>query len=286
MHRTAQCTSTWQTCSFAGVKYNRHGPSSQQGFTTISERGFFFLGKKVLSSESRESIAVQYKCLAGIRKDVCVCMCGCMCKKTNACLESFDHPPPTTLHRLLVSDWLAGEPPFAVTHLYKASLLSRSPIHSLDTLPHSPTTTSPNESSSSLSSQGFLLPSHTSHNTHAMSPTKGLSKTWVSSPSTLALAAMLLSATVVQGLPASSSPVTPILAAPSSGEDACATFWKRQDCGFVGITEEGCQQRQCCWSTTVVPTIPWCFQKAVTIILFPSCFAASYCYAAAAASPF
>jgi len=39
--------------------------------------------------------------------------------------------------------------------------------------------------------------------------------------------------------------------------------YKKQDCGFVGIDQNGCEQKGCCW----VPagdnsSTPWCFNKA------------------------
>ncbi|KAG0380562.1 hypothetical protein BGX24_007249 [Mortierella sp. AD032] len=93
-------------------------------------------------------------------------------------------------------------------------------------------------------------------------PTGHVHRAWRAKP-TLTLAALtviLLSSTLVQGkqqAPSNSSPTTPILAA---DDDVCATLWGRQECGFLGITKDGCQQRQCCWSPTLVP-VPWCFQK-------------------------
>ncbi|KAF9300301.1 hypothetical protein BG003_003243, partial [Podila horticola] len=45
-----------------------------------------------------------------------------------------------------------------------------------------------------------------------------------------------------------------------SGDDVCSNLWSRQECGFLGITKEGCIQRQCCWAPSMAP-VPWCFQK-------------------------
>ncbi|KAF9906845.1 hypothetical protein BX616_000598 [Lobosporangium transversale] len=42
--------------------------------------------------------------------------------------------------------------------------------------------------------------------------------------------------------------------------DVCSGLLGRQECGFVGITKDGCIQRQCCWSPSKAP-VPWCFKK-------------------------
>lgn len=113
---------------------------------------------------------------------------------------------------------------------------------------------------------------------HAMSPTA-----WVKSP-TLALTFLLLLSTTTlvaqggkpqspQAPPAQpSSPAASPVIAPPADDDVCATLWARQECGYLGITKDGCQQRQCCWSPTLVP-VPWCFQKKVPFLHF---FASMY----------
>ncbi|KAF9280337.1 hypothetical protein BGZ88_012255 [Linnemannia elongata] len=99
-----------------------------------------------------------------------------------------------------------------------------------------------------------------------MSPT-----TWVKSPTVALTFLLLLSTTTLvaqggkpqshQAPPAQpSSPAPSPVIAPLAEDDVCATLWGRQECGFLGITKDGCQQRQCCWSPTLVP-VPWCFQK-------------------------
>ncbi|KAF9092384.1 hypothetical protein BGX23_004354 [Mortierella sp. AD031] len=98
-----------------------------------------------------------------------------------------------------------------------------------------------------------------------MTPQKGHVKSWRVTPSTLVLlgSALLFSTVavvVVQGAKPLSSAATPLQEQPTGDEDVCATLWGRQDCGFLGITKDGCQQRQCCWSPTLVP-VPWCFEK-------------------------
>ncbi|KAG0344478.1 hypothetical protein BG004_004450 [Podila humilis] len=61
-----------------------------------------------------------------------------------------------------------------------------------------------------------------------------------------------------------SANVTPVNSTLGKGTDAdidvCSDLWSRQECGYLGITKEGCQQRQCCWAPSYAP-VPWCFQK-------------------------
>ena len=35
----------------------------------------------------------------------------------------------------------------------------------------------------------------------------------------------------------------------------------REDCGYFGIDEEGCYQRECCWGETSTPGVPWCYHS-------------------------
>lgn len=44
---------------------------------------------------------------------------------------------------------------------------------------------------------------------------------------------------------------------------SCNNFGPRFDCGFVGITEEGCVQRHCCWALPPDLRVdqPWCFTE-------------------------
>ncbi|KAF9414217.1 hypothetical protein BGZ94_000466 [Podila epigama] len=46
-------------------------------------------------------------------------------------------------------------------------------------------------------------------------------------------------------------------------DPVCSNLWSRQECGYLGITQDGCHQRQCCWAPTLAP-VPWCFQKKHT----------------------
>ncbi|KAG0087450.1 hypothetical protein BGZ93_010954 [Podila epicladia] len=66
-----------------------------------------------------------------------------------------------------------------------------------------------------------------------------------------------------------------VLSAPSnsteSGDDVCSNLLSRQECGFLGITKEGCIQRQCCWAPSMAP-VPWCFQKKQNNLNAPYCF--------------
>ena len=31
------------------------------------------------------------------------------------------------------------------------------------------------------------------------------------------------------------------------------------DCGWIGINQQGCEERDCCWNPSSDPSIPWCF---------------------------
>mmetsp|Transcript_30110 Transcript_30110/g.32819 ORF Transcript_30110/g.32819 Transcript_30110/m.32819 type:complete len:507 (+) Transcript_30110:78-1598(+) len=37
--------------------------------------------------------------------------------------------------------------------------------------------------------------------------------------------------------------------------------YDKVDCGFVGITQSGCESKGCCWSSSSVNGIPWCFYQ-------------------------
>ncbi|KAF9157282.1 hypothetical protein DFQ26_008903 [Actinomortierella ambigua] len=39
----------------------------------------------------------------------------------------------------------------------------------------------------------------------------------------------------------------------------CSHLTGRQDCGYLGVTQDECAQRQCCWSPA--EGVPWCFHK-------------------------
>ncbi|GJJ75499.1 hypothetical protein EMPS_07857 [Entomortierella parvispora] len=43
-------------------------------------------------------------------------------------------------------------------------------------------------------------------------------------------------------------------------DPSCSHLWARHECGYLGINQELCLQRQCCWSPALAP-VPWCFEK-------------------------
>ena len=51
---------------------------------------------------------------------------------------------------------------------------------------------------------------------------------------------------------------------------------ERIECGFVGITEDGCTARGCCWRRSDTNNVPWCFQQnsewIIPIGKYPSMF--------------
>lgn len=108
-----------------------------------------------------------------------------------------------------------------------------------------------------------ILPSHSTP--RPLPSTPSLKKRDImgrSSPALWVLAtALSLSALRVHAAPPRSVVDKGSLAATSSA-DVCSHFFSRQDCGYVGITEDACIQRQCCWSPSMAP-IPWCFQRKV-----------------------
>mgnify|MGYP002627011126 CR=1 FL=1 len=34
---------------------------------------------------------------------------------------------------------------------------------------------------------------------------------------------------------------------------------RKRDCGWIGINQQGCEERDCCWKEDADPSIPWCF---------------------------
>jgi hypothetical protein len=38
--------------------------------------------------------------------------------------------------------------------------------------------------------------------------------------------------------------------------------YDKVDCGYVGITQSGCESKGCCWASSSVSGIPWCFYQA------------------------
>lgn len=44
----------------------------------------------------------------------------------------------------------------------------------------------------------------------------------------------------------------------------CSHILSQQECGYLGITEDQCLQRQCCWNP-VLATVPRCFEKKVLL---------------------
>ncbi|KAF9581414.1 hypothetical protein BGW38_001583 [Lunasporangiospora selenospora] len=75
-----------------------------------------------------------------------------------------------------------------------------------------------------------------------------------------ALSLLSLTAFQADALPQPVSPVHHHLAPRADDPESCSFYWGREDCGYVGINEQTCRQRQCCWEPSMAP-IPWCFQK-------------------------
>jgi len=53
-------------------------------------------------------------------------------------------------------------------------------------------------------------------------------------------------------------PPTP---APTPGRQCGVAESNRRDCGFSGIDENGCNARDCCWKSSGVSGVPWCFYQ-------------------------
>jgi len=54
-------------------------------------------------------------------------------------------------------------------------------------------------------------------------------------------------------------PPTP---APTTAPQCGVAESSRRDCGFSGIDENGCRDKGCCWTSSGVPGVPWCFDQA------------------------
>jgi len=53
------------------------------------------------------------------------------------------------------------------------------------------------------------------------------------------------------------TPVAPSPAAQCSVDDS-----DRQECGYSGVDEAGCIERDCCWKSSATFGVPWCFAQA------------------------
>jgi len=65
------------------------------------------------------------------------------------------------------------------------------------------------------------------------------------------------------GQPAPPTPApapTPAPPTPAPGQCSVAES-NRRDCGFSGIDENGCNARDCCWKSSGISGVPWCFYK-------------------------
>ena len=64
--------------------------------------------------------------------------------------------------------------------------------------------------------------------------------------------------------PAPTLPPPPTPAPPTPAPGACTVdLNNRADCGFLGVNEDGCLQRDCCWVPDVTESgAPWCFYPA------------------------
>lgn len=45
--------------------------------------------------------------------------------------------------------------------------------------------------------------------------------------------------------------------------------YEKMDCGYVGIDQTGCEAKGCCWASSTVSSVPWCFYQAGAVT---SCF--------------
>jgi len=57
------------------------------------------------------------------------------------------------------------------------------------------------------------------------------------------------------------APPAPTTPAPTPGGQCGVAEFDRTDCGFFGIDEAGCVNRGCCWKSSNVQGVPWCFNK-------------------------
>ncbi|KAG0048360.1 hypothetical protein BGZ83_006665 [Gryganskiella cystojenkinii] len=48
--------------------------------------------------------------------------------------------------------------------------------------------------------------------------------------------------------------------APNDPQQLCSHILARSECGYLGITQDQCRQRQCCWNPVMAP-VPWCFER-------------------------
>ncbi|ORX87591.1 hypothetical protein BCR32DRAFT_227910 [Anaeromyces robustus] len=44
----------------------------------------------------------------------------------------------------------------------------------------------------------------------------------------------------------------------NEGKSCEVDIYKREDCGYYGITKSGCESRECCWAESNISGIPWC----------------------------
>lgn len=44
--------------------------------------------------------------------------------------------------------------------------------------------------------------------------------------------------------------------------DCAVSDASKVDCGYVGITQSGCESKGCCWQQSQNSAIPWCFYQS------------------------
>ena len=54
-----------------------------------------------------------------------------------------------------------------------------------------------------------------------------------------------------------------LLATAHAGGSCDLPTLNRVDCGWIGITQDQCLERGCCWSPSATLGIPWCYYTTV-----------------------
>jgi len=62
-------------------------------------------------------------------------------------------------------------------------------------------------------------------------------------------------------LPPTPAPTSAPTLAPTPAPTCEVTVSDRMECGFYGIDEPGCLNRGCCWRSSSVQGVPWCYDK-------------------------
>ena len=51
----------------------------------------------------------------------------------------------------------------------------------------------------------------------------------------------------------------------------------RKECGYGGIDQAECEQKNCCWKESTIPNVPWCFQGIDDVPTYYTLYSSKSC---------